>query len=339
MKEKLNQIAEEIANRSLRNRQEIEAFKREVSGKTGSINALFEQFKTLPTEEKKVFGPELNRLKQSAQERINAAMTELESATMAVPPADATLPAAPFDEGSRHPIHITQQKIIRIFQRIGYTVEEGPDIETDWYNFTALNFEPDHPARDMQDTFFVARDPDVLMRTHTSNTQIRVMERDQPPIRILAPGRCYRNETISARAHCYFNQVEGLAIDKGVSFAELKQTLLYFARQMFGEDVDIRLRPSYFPFTEISAEMDVSCLICKGEGCPVCKHTGWTEILGCGMVDPNVLRNCGHDPDVYSGFAFGMGVERIAQLLYRVPDLRFYSQNDVRLLRQFDAAF
>ena len=242
--------------------------------------------------------------------------------------------------GTRHPLSLVREEIIDIFGRIGFTVAEGPEIEDDWHVFSALNFPPEHPARDMQDTFFVERHAnDVLLRTHTSSVQVRTMLRQQPPIRMVFPGRVYRNEAISYRAHCFFHQVEGLYVDKNVSFADLKQALLYFAKEMFGTETEIRLRPSYFPFTEPSAEMDISCLICGGKGCPFCKHTGWVEILGCGMVDPNVLRNCGIDPDVYSGYAFGMGVERIANLKYQVKDLRMFSENDVRFLEQFEAAY
>ncbi len=279
----------------------------------------------------------LNELKTIAFEKLAALQEAVESNKVAyVLPHDLSLPGDAFMQGARHPLANVMNRIIHIFEQIGFEVASGPEIEDDWHNFSALNFQDNHPARDMQDTFFVSVNPDYLLRTHTSSVQIRVMEREKPPIRILAPGRVYRNEAVSARSHCFFHQVEGLYIDKGVSFADMQQTLLYFAKAMFGEDVKIRLRPSYFPFTEISAEMDVSCQICKGDGCNVCKYTGWLEIMGCGMVDPNVLENCGIDPDIYSGYAFGMGIDRLAMMTYKVPDLRMFSQNDIRFLKQFE---
>ncbi|MFO0399044.1 MAG: phenylalanine--tRNA ligase subunit alpha [Sphingobacteriia bacterium] len=336
MLDKIKELEKAVCAAELSDTAALERFKQQYTGRKGAIAALFEAFRQLPGPDKAPLGKPLNELKQLAEARYAEAQQQLQAhAPVQGQPEDLSLPASPYSTGARHPIYDTERRIIDVFARIGYTVEAGPEIEDDWHNFSALNFEPNHPARDMQDTFFLQRNPDWLLRTHTSSVQVRVMERQQPPIRILAPGRVYRNETISARAHCYFNQVEGLVVDKNVSLADLKQTLGYFVKSMFGPNQRIRLRASYFPFTEISAEMDVSCLICGGEGCAVCKHTGWVEIMGCGMVDPQVLENCKIDPDVYSGFAFGMGVERIAQLLYRVPDLRLYSQNDIRFLHQF----
>ena len=323
---------------SITTKSDIENFKRDIIGKNGKINALFEAFKLLPKDQKSIIGKRLNELKQIAESRYQVMLDNISSQEVIVPD-DLTFAGNKSFDGGRHPIFAVQNRIIEIFRRIGFVVEDSSEIETDWYNFSALNFEPDHPARDMQDTFFIRKDvpekEDILLRTHTSNTQIRVMEKSQPPIRVIAPGRVYRNETISVRAHCYFNQIEALVVDRLVSFGDLKHILLYFAKALFGQNVKIRLRPSYFPFTEMSAEMDISCLICEGKGCAVCKQTGWVEVLGSGMIDPQVLSNCNIDPNEYSGFALGMGVERIAQLLFRVPDLRLYSQNDLRFLRQF----
>lgn len=320
--------------------EEIEAFRIRMLGSKGELKKLFAEFKNVAPEEKKEFGAVLNQLKQQAQEKVDslkaAANQGKEKGKKVF--EDLTRPTTLNELGSRHPISIIKNEIIEIFNRIGFVVSEGPEIEDDWHNFSALNFPPEHPARDMQDTFFVEKNPDIALRTHTSSVQVRVMENSEPPIRTISPGRVYRNEAISARAHCFFHQVEGLYIDKNVSFADLKQTLLYFAREMFGEETEIRLRPSYFPFTEPSAEMDVSCTICSGKGCNVCKYTGYLEILGCGMVDPNVLENCDIDSKEYSGFAFGMGVERIAQLKYNVNDLRLYSENDKAFLDQFKSA-
>ena len=301
------------------------------------MKSLFAQFKNVEPDEKKAYGQVLNELKQIAEDKVEQLKNALLASDQSSEGEDIDLsrPVNPQKVGSRHPISIVRNRFIEIFKKIGYEESEGPEIEDDWHNFTALNFPPEHPARDMQDTFFVERDPDIALRTHTSSVQVRMMENNEPPIRTISPGRVYRNEAISARAHCFFHQVEGLYIDKDVSFADLRQTLFYFATTLFGEDTDIRLRPSYFPFTEPSAEMDVSCTICKGKGCNVCKYTGYLEIMGCGMVDPNVLENCGIDSKVYSGFAFGMGIERIAQLLYNVNDLRLYSENDVQFLEQF----
>ena len=316
--------------------KDVEEFRIKILGSKGQVKALFDDFKNVPNDQKKEFGKALNELKQFAQNKLEELKSnqkkEVKSKLESI---DMTAPALEKDLGARHPLSLIRSAIIEIFKRIGFNVSEGPEIEDDWHNFSALNFPEEHPARDMQDTFFVEKNPDIALRTHTSSVQVRVMENSKPPIRTISPGRVYRNEAISARAHCFFHQVEGLYIDKNVSFADLKQTLLYFAKEMFGEDTEIRLRPSYFPFTEPSAEMDVSCSICKSKGCNVCKYTGFLEILGCGMVDPNVLENCGIDSKVYSGFAFGMGVERIAQLKFNVNDLRLYSENDARFLSQF----
>ncbi|MEM7512000.1 MAG: phenylalanine--tRNA ligase subunit alpha [Bacteroidota bacterium] len=337
MEEKIKQLEAEIQGYAFSDAGSLETYKRSYTNKKAVINDLVAEFRTLPSEQKRTLGKALNDLKTLANNRLK----EGEKAVVAVgrkadQPHDLTLPGDPFRTGARHPLSITMARIIEIFNKIGFSVAEGPEIEDDWHNFTALNFPPNHPARDMQDTFFVSREPDYVLRTHTSPVQIRVMETEEPPIRVLAPGRVYRNEAISARSHCFFHQVEGLAVDEGISFADMKQSLLYFAREMFGDEVKIRLRPSYFPFTEISAEMDISCQICGGKGCNICKYTGWVEIMGCGMVDPNLFINTNIDPERYSGYAFGMGVERIAQLKYRVPDLRLYSQNDIRFLKQFE---
>lgn len=337
MLDQIQKLLNEVEAFKVQKEEDLDTYRRNFTNKKAAINELFGEFKTLASELKRDVGKPLNELKKRAQERLKEFEQQLAAHSHhADRPHDLTLPGDPFVPGARHPLSIVLNRIVSVFERLGYTVAEGPEIEDDWHNFTALNFPDNHPARDMQDTFFVRRNPDYLLRTHTSSVQIRAMEAGEPPFRILAPGRVYRNEAISARAHCFFHQVEGLVIDKGISFADMKQALQYFATMIFGDKTKIRLRPSYFPFTEISAEMDVSCLICGGEGCNVCKKTGWVEIMGCGMVDPNVLKNCGIDPEVYSGYAFGMGVERIAQLLYQVPDLRLYSQNDVRFLRQFE---
>jgi phenylalanyl-tRNA synthetase alpha chain len=303
------------------------------------VRNIFTELKDVPNEKKREFGQLLNEFKQFAEAKYESFK---ESATATAGQAenqlDLTLPGDPIPIGTHHPISLVQNRIVHIFGRLGFSVEEGPEIEDDWHNFTSLNLPENHPARDMQDTFYIHRNPDWLLRTHTSNVQARVMEKQQPPIRIICPGRVYRNETISARAHCFFHQTEGLYIDENVSFADLKQTLYFFVQEMFGKSVTVRFRPSYFPFTEPSAEMDISCLICGGSGCSVCKQTGWVEILGSGMVHPKVLENFGIDSNKYSGFAFGMGIERICQLKYRINDLRLYSQNDVRFLKQFIAA-
>ena len=339
MKEQVEALIGEVKSFHSEDPAEIEAFRIRVLGQKGALKGFFNDFKSVAPEEKKDMGQLLNTLRNLAQEKVKTLQeASANQVGDSASDQDLTLPGEPVALGSRHPISLVRQEIIEIFSRIGFTLSEGPEIEDDWHNFTALNFPPEHPARDMQDTFFIKKDPDISLRTHTSSVQVRVMENSKPPIRTISPGRVYRNEAISARAHCFFHQVEGLYIDENVSFADLKQTLLYFAKEMFGEHTRIRLRPSYFPFTEPSAEVDISCSICGGEGCNICKYTGWVEILGCGMVDPNVLANCGIDPEKYTGFAFGMGVERITQLKYQVNDLRLYSENDLRFLRQFGSA-
>lgn len=338
MKDTILALLAEVDAFEVRTAEDLEAYRRRFTNKKAVITDLFDQFKAVPNEQKREVGQLLNQLKVRANERLELfTQTVGKTADAASRPHDLTLPGDPHTTGARHPLSTVMHDIIHIFERIGFTVAEGPEIEDDWHNFSALNFEDNHPARDMQDTFFVESGENPwLLRTHTSSVQVRIMENQQPPIRILAPGRVFRNEAVSARAHCFFHQVEGLYVAENVSFADLKQVLLYFVREMFGPNTQIRLRPSYFPFTEISAEMDVSCGVCGGKGCNVCKHSGWTEILGCGMIDPNVLASCGIDPEKYSGYAFGMGVERIAQMRYGVPDLRLYSQNDLRFLRQFE---
>lgn len=332
----LQEIASEIKKYSINDAKQAEEFRIKFIGSKGLIKDLYAELKNVPVEQKREFGQKVNELKTLAEEKYNLAKAQTSFADSSSKNIDLTRPG--FDEsiGSRHPLSIVRSEIIEIFKKIGFSVSEGPEIEDDWHNFSALNFPPEHPARDMQDTFFIDKgEQEIALRTHTSSVQVRVMENSTPPIRTISPGRVYRNEAISARAHCFFHQVEGLYIDKGVSFADLKQTLLYFAKELFGEKAQIRLRPSYFPFTEPSAEVDVSCSICNSKGCNVCKYTGWLEILGCGMVDPNVLESCGIDSTEYSGFAFGMGIERITQLKYKVNDLRMYSENDMRFLRQF----
>lgn len=322
------------------NKEELEAFRIKFLGTKGSVKAIMGEMKHVPNEKKKEAGAMLNDLKLFAEEYFEEKKKALGNTDEAVAEqiADVTLPGNALNLGSRHPIRIIENKIISIFRRLGFAVAEGPEIEDDWHNFTALNLPEDHPARDMQDTFYVSKAPDWLLRTHTSSVQIREMQKGQLPLRIICPGRVYRNETISARAHCFFHQVEGLYIAENVSFADLKQTLYFFVKEMFGDNVKIRFRPSFFPFTEPSAEMDISCLICEGEGCSVCKRTGWVEILGCGMVHPSVLENCGIDSKKYTGFAFGMGIERITMLKYQIKDLRYFSENDIRFLSQFTAA-
>jgi len=339
MLKNIDNILREAGEFSASKVDEIEQYRIKYLGKKGVLNELFASFRQVPAEQKKEFGQKINQLKVFVTEKIESMLAEVEASDQGESGADLSLPAEPLQLGARHPISIVRNQIIDIFKRIGFTISEGPEIEDDWHVFSALNFPPEHPARDMQDTFFIEKDPDILLRTHTSSVQVRVMENEQPPIRTISPGRVFRNEAISARAHCIFHQVEGLYIDENVSFADLKQTLLFFAREMFGQDVEIRLRPSFFPFTEPSAEMDVSCQICGGKGCNVCKYTGWLEILGCGMVDPNVLENNNIDSNKYTGYAFGMGIERIAMLKYQVKDLRLYFENDVRFLEQFSAAW
>lgn len=343
LRDKIDELLEQVQQMSAKNTEEIETLRIKYLSKKGEITALFNDFRNVAPEEKRELGQYLNKLKTVAQDRLEQLKEQAEATREQEDKADLTRSADPIVLGSRHPLSLVKEEIIDIFSRIGFTVEEGPEVEDDKHVFGMLNFAPEHPARDMQDTFFVEKEvgvqkpTDILLRTHTSSVQTRVMTSQQPPIRVLCPGRVYRNEAISARAHCFFHQIEGLYIDKQVSFADLRQALLYFAKEMFGADTKIRLRPSYFPFTEPSAEMDISCNICGGTGCGFCKQTGWVEILGCGMVDPNVLESCGIDSKEYSGYAFGMGVERIANLKYRVKDLRLFSENDVRFLQQFQA--
>lgn len=335
MLEKIANLRTEIAALTAADAAEVEALRIKYLSKKGIIPALMNDFRNVPAEEKRVVGQAINELKTAATDRINELREQLTAAKDDMSGLDLTRTAAPQAIGTRHPLSLVREEIIDIFRRLGFSIAEGPEVEDDWHVFSSLNFAADHPARDMQDTFFINRMPDVLLRTHTSSVQSRVMEHTEPPIRIVCPGRVYRNEAISARAHCFFHQVEALYVDRNVTFADLLQTLDYFAREMFGNGTKIRLRPSYFPFTEPSAEMDISCDLCGGKGCSFCKGTGWVEILGCGMVDPNVLRSCGIDPEVYSGFALGMGIERITNLKYRVNDLRLFSENDVRFLDEF----
>ena len=339
MDHNIDKLLKEAREFKAETREEIENFRIKYLGKKGVLSDLFSSFKQVPAEQKKELGQKINQLKGFIAEKIDSLSQNLEKDEAKDDSVDLTLPGEPIQLGARHPISLVRNQIIDVFGRLGFTISEGPEIEDDWHVFSALNFPPEHPARDMQDTFFIEKNPDILLRTHTSSVQVRVMEKSQPPIRTISPGRVFRNEAISARAHCIFHQVEGLYIDENVSFADLKQTLLFFAREMFGQEVEIRLRPSFFPFTEPSAEMDISCQICGGKGCNVCKYTGWLEILGCGMVDPNVLDFNGIDSNKYTGFAFGMGVERIAMLKYQVKDLRLYFENDLRFLEQFRAAY
>jgi phenylalanyl-tRNA synthetase alpha chain len=330
-------LKKEIDQFSSSDNNEIEKFRVKYLGKNGLLVRLFEEFKTIPPEEKKSHGQKLNTLKKLATDKYNLLLSSSEK-RLTRTSFDISLPSSPLRTGARHPVSIIRKEIINIFSKIGFTISEGPEIEDDWHNFSGLNFAPDHPARDMQDTFFIQTDPELLLRTHTSSVQVRVMKHANPPIRKIFPGRVFRNEAISARAHCIFHQVEGLYIDKNVSFSDLKQTLLFFAKEMFGEQTQIRLRPSFFPFTEPSAEMDVSCTICGGKGCNVCKYTGFVEILGCGMVDPNVLEYSNINGNDFTGFAFGMGIERTAMLKYQINDLRLYFENDIRFLKQFTCA-
>jgi len=346
MLDRINNLLAEISAANLKSQEELEAFRLKFLSKKGLISDLFEDFRNVSAEDKKEIGQKLNLLKQSAFEKYNEFKSGLQSDKKTTYSTDLTRPSFPWHLGSRHPISIIRTEIIDIFERIGFTVSEGPEIENDDHVFTKLNFAPEHPARDMQDTFYISRispedsNPgDILLRTHTSSVQVRVMQGQKPPIRTISPGRVFRNEAISARAHCIFHQVEGLYIDENVSFADLRQTLLFFAREMYGKKTEIRLRPSYFPFTEPSAEMDVNCTICGGKGCNVCKYTGWLEVLGCGMVHPAVLEACNIDSKKYTGFAFGMGIERPAMLKYQVNDLRLYFENDIRFLEQFKTAF
>ncbi len=343
MKEKIENLLKQVQEMHASNAEELEALRIKYLSKKGEITALFGEFRNVQADQKKEIGMQLNELKNMAQERLDALKEQFEENKQHAEKQDLTRTPDPIELGTRHPLSLVKEEIIDIFSRVGFTVAEGPEVEDDLHVFSLLNFAPEHPARDMQDTFFIEKEQgiqkptDVLLRTHTSSVQTRVMTSNRPPIRVLCPGRVYRNEAISARAHCFFHQVEGLYIDKNVSFADLKQVLLYFAKEMFGNETKIRLRPSYFPFTEPSAEMDISCNICGGKGCAFCKGTGWVEILGCGMVDPNVLESCGIDSKEWSGYAFGLGVERITNLKYRVKDLRLFSENDTRFLRQFES--
>lgn len=339
MIERIEKLLNEVDTWSAKELSELEDLRIKYLSKKGEISQLFNDFRLVPNEQKKVVGQQLNKLKNTAQNRLAELKEHLDNPEQNDQQADLSRSAYPIPLGTRHPLSIIKNEIIRIFSMVGFTIAEGPEIEDDWHVFTSLNFPAEHPARDMQDTFFIERNPDLVLRTHTSSVQTRVMEKSTPPIRIICPGRVYRNEAISYRAHCFFHQIEALYVDKNVSYADLRQLLEYFCKEMFGEHTQIRLRPSYFPFTEPSAELDISCNICKGEGCPFCKYTGWVEILGCGMVDPNVLNNCGIDSTVYSGYALGMGIERIANLKYQVKDLRMFSENDLRFLEQFQAAY
>ena len=338
MKDKIKKYIDEVESFSANSIEQLEAFRIKFLGKKGLIPALFSDFKNVAPTDRKELGQLINTLKQAVQQKIVSIKESIDKkSVVSDSPIDLTLPGES-EIGTRHPLSIVRNEIIEIFSRIGFSVSEGPEIEDDFHNFTALNFIENHPARDMQDTFFIETNPDILLRTHTSSVQVRVMENTQPPIRTISPGRVFRNEAISARAHCIFHQVEGLYIDTDVSFADLKHTLFYFAKELFGEKTKTRFRPSYFPFTEPSAEMDISCNICGGKGCNICKYTGWVEILGCGMVDPNVLENCNIDNQKYTGFAFGMGIERITMLKYQINDLRLYFENDIRFLKQFESA-
>ena len=339
--DRVKHLIEEIKNSKPATREELEAFRLRFLGAKNELKPLMGEIRNIPDELKKQFGQFVNEAKLAAEAVFEAVKEKVEQAAdeAAIQQIDLTAPGEPMPLGSRHPIATTMNRIVEIFSRIGFTVAEEREIEDDWHNFTAMNTPEDHPARDMQDTYYLKNSTEMLLRTHTSSVQARVMTAQKPPIRIIAPGRVYRNETISARSHCQFHQVEGLYIDEGVSFADLKQTLLYFAKEMYGVNSRIRLRPSFFPFTEPSAEMDVSCFLCGGSGCRICKYTGWVEILGCGMVDPQVLENCGIDSSRYSGYAFGMGIERQAMLLHQITDIRLFFENDVRFLNQFRAAF
>ena len=341
MVSKIQELLKEIEAFEPQTPADLESFRVEMLSKKGRIPALFQEFKNVDPSQRKEMGARLNQLKELAAQKINEwkEVFEAREAESRTERPDFSMPANLSPIGSRHPLSVVRNRINSIFEKIGFVVSEGPEIEDDWHNFSALNFPEEHPARDMQDTFFIEKNPDIALRTHTSSVQVRVMENQKPPIRTISPGRVFRNEAISARAHCIFHQVEGLYIDEHVSFADMKQTLLYFAREMFGEETQIRLRPSFFPFTEPSAEMDVSCNICGGPGCPICKYSGWIEVMGCGMVDPNVLDNCGIDSSKYSGFAFGMGIERIAMNIFQIKDLRMFFENDIRFLRQFSSTF
>ena len=337
MIEKIKEIYKEVEDFKVENKDQLEQFRLAFVSKKGKITELFNDLKSVAQEQKKLMGQELNQLKNKAEGKFSELrdLFENQSSSQGASDIDITLPSIPNELGTRHPLSIVRERIIKVFERMGFNLSEGPEIEDDWHNFTALNFPENHPAREMQDTFFIEKDPDITLRTHTSSVQVRVMENQKPPVRTLSPGRVFRNEAISARAHCVFHQIEGLYVDENVSFVDLKQTLYHFAKEMFGKDTKIRFRPSFFPFTEPSAEIDVTCLICKGKGCNICKYSGWVEIGGAGMVDPAVLENCKIDSKKYTGFAFGMGIERITMLKYQIKDLRLFTENDVRFLRQF----
>ena len=335
MLEKIKDMMAEVENFAVDTKEKAEELRLKYLSKKGVLNEIFAEFKKVKPEEKREYGQKINSLKTLVESKIAAAQEAFEDQMSKPNDIDITLPGPNYNLGSHHPITMVKNEIIEIFSRLGFTVAEGQEIEDDYHNFTALNFAPEHPARDMQDTFFIETNPDILLRNHTSGGQVRVMEKQKPPVRVLVPGRVFRNEAVSARSHCIFHQIEGLYIDKNVSFADLKQTLMYFAKEFYGEKTEIRLRPSYFPFTEPSAEMDVSCSICGGKGCGICKNSGWLEVLGCGMVHPNVLKNCGIDPNEYSGFAFGMGIERTAMLRYGVTDIRMFFENDMKFLSRF----
>jgi phenylalanyl-tRNA synthetase alpha chain len=339
MEEKIQNLLKEVTAFAANTRQDLENYRLRFISKKGALSDLFEELKQIPADQKKQFGKVLNELKQKAESKFAELSQSIESTQTEATDIDLTLPPVPNKTGNLHPLTLTKLRIIEIFERLGFNVADGPEVEDDWHNFSALNFPANHPAREMQDTFFVEKSNkeggDILLRTHTSNVQIRMLEKQKPPVRAIMPGRVYRNEAISARAHCFFHQVEGLYVDRHVSFADLKQTIFHFAKEMYGSDIKLRLRPSFFPFTEPSAEIDVTCLICKGKGCVVCKRSGWVEIAGAGMVHPNVLKHCNIDPEEFTGFAFGMGIERVTQLRYQVNDLRLYSENDIRFLKQF----
>jgi len=343
MEERIKSLLNEVNEFAENGKQALENFRMKFISRKGVVSELFEELKRVPSEQKKTVGKVLNQLKQAAETKLAELTEKLEAAPQTDAEIDLTLPPVSNQIGNLHPLTLTRYRIIEIFERLGFNVADGPEIEDDWHNFSALNFPENHPAREMQDTFFIEKKDsskggqDILLRTHTSNVQIRMMRDQKPPIRAIMPGRVYRNEAISARAHCFFHQVEGLYVDRNVGFADLKQTLYHFAKEMYGKDTKIRFRPSFFPFTEPSAEIDISCLICKGAGCNVCKHSGWVEIAGSGMVHSNVLKNCGIDPEEFTGFAFGMGIERVTMLRYQINDLRLFSENDVRFLRQFQA--
>lgn len=335
--EQISQLTEEVQNYKIETKDSLEAFRLEFIAKKGKVPALMEEMKNIEPQDRKNFGMEVNKLKQFAEGKFKERQEYFENTPTSVEvKVDLTLPVIPYEQGNAHPLTIVKNRIVQIFERMGFNQSEGPEIEDDFHNFTGLNFPENHPAREMQDTFFLEKNPDIALRTHTSSVQIRVMSTQKPPMRTFSVGRVFRNEAISARAHCIFHQIEGFFIDENVSFADLKQTLYHFVKEMFGTETKIRFRPSYFPFTEPSAEIDISCLICKGKGCNVCKQTGWVEIGGSGMIDPNVFENCNIDSQKYTGFAFGMGLERITMLKYQIKDLRLFTENDVRFLRQFE---